>query len=263
MIVALAALGACAPDMSLVDVCGGGARATVHIDPTTLPRWGSAREDDDGDDVITLTPREEGRQGSVFDVSFGVLARQATVDFELRIAPGGNADGLALVFLDPARIDDAGLDGVWLAGGGGCLGVGTTVGMGGVPDGVDCGDVARWLPGVAVEIDSWWNEGGDPTDTGGAPVSPHGSYLVDGQVFDPVLSWPLPTLESDTWQRWQVRLDDQHLAVEQQDAIVFEGDLDVVPDFRAFVGFTAATGSLSDEHSVRDVTVTGPCWVPS
>jgi hypothetical protein len=106
------------------------------------------------------------------------------------------------------------------------------------------------LPGWTLEVDTYYNEGYDPTP------DDHVAFTFDGDVDNPSAWAALPEMEDTGWHRMRVTLTDPHLSVAVDGVSYIEQDLIGYFAFPAYVGFTAGTGGNTNRHRIRALTVT-------
>jgi hypothetical protein len=175
---------------------------------------------------IVLTPAAPLRAGSAFWPR-APPADGLTVSFDASLGGGSGADGLALVFADPAR----GVAPDSLGGPGGGLGF-------------------AGLPGVAVALDTYRNDG-DPSANfvgvaaGDGPGGGFGWIATNAGV---------PGLRERP-RHVTVAVRGGALLVYLDGALALETPVALPP--AALVGFTAGTGGAEDEHAVSNVSLTG------
>jgi hypothetical protein len=183
-------------------------------------------------DTLTLTSDLDWEIGGAW-FSTPVRADAVTVAFSFYATSSEalSADGLALVVADLQRWDGL------LGPGGGGMGFGSGV------------EPGNGLPGWAVELDTSYNEGVDPTR------DDHTAFTIDGDLAGWRASSPLPELEDGAWHRATVSVERGWLAVDVDGDRVIDALLHDDLDFAGLVGFTASTGSITSNHQVRDVQV--------
>lgn len=183
--------------------------------------------------ALQLTPAQPEQRGSAFwptplDTTGGL-----TVEFNATVAGGTGADGLALVLGDPAR----GATPTSLGGGGGSLGFGG-------------------IPGAAVALGSFPN--GTQTSGNFIGISP-GAQPGAWQTLSWLSAAPLPSPLQNTTRRVRVTIADGTLTATVDGATVSQS---VALSGRVLLGFSAATGGLTNRHEVRDLVVSGGVTAP-
>jgi hypothetical protein len=188
---------------------------------------------DSANSRVELTPLITSAMGSAFQTATTTDGSAISIRFEFYIGGGTGADGLAMTVLDTSRMTS------YLGDDGGCLGYGTHS---------ECGSDHPGLPGWSVEIDTYYN-GHDPTPDDHVAVS------IDGAVGSPVAWSSLPEMEDTGWHTFEAVLDAGHLTVEVDGVTYIDQSMSVSP-FPAYVGFTAGTGALTNQHLIRSLAVT-------
>jgi hypothetical protein len=230
--------------LTVTDTCGNEASAEVAVcqqagyveDELSLESWnfeGDARWDADNG-WLELTAATENAVGTAFQTGSTVSGDSVDIEFLFWIGGGSGADGLSLTALDSSRATT-------FLGGTGCgLGYG--------------GDAACTagpaLPGWSLEVDTYFNDGQDPTS------QDHLSFTFDGDVDAPVVSVALPEMEDTGWHTLRVSVAAPRLRVEVDGTAYIDQDLSGFTAFPAWVGFTAGTGSLTNQHLVDSLEVT-------
>ncbi len=190
-------------------------------------RWttaGSARID--GEQIRLTTADQTNAAGAAF-YPVPLKSDSIQVAFDLEIGGGGGADGLTLAMIDPAGATGRPLVG---APGGG-------LGWSG-------------LGGYAVAFDTFRN-GGDPGSSfvglanGRRPDQPD-------QLVWAAHSGPMPSLRAGT-HRVQIRVTKGKLTVDFDGQQALASSVTLPPT--VLIGFTAATGGLTDRHTVSGVSV--------
>jgi len=124
---------------------------------------------------------------------------------------------------------------------------GCGIGYGG---GAECTTGAP-LPGWSVEVDTYHNAEVDPT------TSQHVAFTFDGALRNQPLWAALPRVNDAAWHEMQVKVQAPRVTVRVDGATYLDADVQGHFDFPAYLGFTASTGGLTDEHRIRALAVTG------
>ena len=106
------------------------------------------------------------------------------------------------------------------------------------------------LPGWSIEVDTYYNEGYDPTD------ADHVAFTFDGDADGPAAWAALPEIEDTGWHSMSVSVSDPHVTVLIDGVTYIDQDLSGYFGFPAYVGFTAGTGGDTNRHLIQDLTVT-------
>ncbi len=182
---------------------------------------------------LQLTPPSSGAAGSAF-----FSTKQHVPAFEARfkfyIGDGSGADGMAMVFAKAQAVTDLkpfGDGQSSLAYGLGYLG----------------------MDGFALELDTYKNLGnGDPDDNHVAlTVAANGTHFLVGKK-------PSPPLRSASERSARMRFDGHHFLVEVDDKPLIDADLPPTIVFMPadyFIGFTGASGGLTDRHRVGPLSI--------
>jgi hypothetical protein len=229
------------------DDCGNIVTATIPVcqrggwtdEDATVAGWqlGGVARWDETNEWLELTPVTGGVVGTAFDTANPVRADSVAISFDFYIGDGTGADGISLTVLDVDRVSG-------FVGGDGC-----GIGYGG---GDPC-TAGPALPGWSIEIDTWWNEGVDPTE------ADHVAFTFDGQVATPAIWKPLPEMEDNGWHHADVVVEAPRVWVLIDGAPVVDAVLDGDFDFSGFVGFTAGTGGYTNAHRIRGLAVSEGC----
>lgn len=230
--------------LDVVDSCGEHAAVEVPVcqdgaysyDALALSAWHyeGAAAWDAGSSTLLLTPALADQVGTAFETSTLVDAGAVDIEFYVYIGGGTGADGLSLTALDSTRASG-------FLGGTGC-----GIGYGGD---ADC-TAGPALPGWTLEFDTYDNGAVDPT-----PLD-HLAFTFDGDV-DAYQAWAeLPELEDTGWHFVQVAIVAPHVTVAVDGTVYLDRDIPGAYSFPAWVGFTAGTGSLTNEHRIDELTVT-------
>ena len=166
-----------------------------------VARWDSANE------WLELTPVSTNIVGTAFSTSQEVPGGQVEIEFSFYIGDGTGADGISLTALDVDRMTS-------FLGGTGC-----GIGYGGD---APC-TAGPALPGWSIEVDTYYNDGQDPTP------------------------------EDHTMR---VVVQEPHVLVEIDGVSYLDQDIAGFYNFDAYVGFTAGTGGLTNQHLIDSLVVT-------
>lgn len=229
---------------TVTDSCGGvaSASATVcqdegyEVDSFDLSAWhfeGVATWDAT-QDWLELTSPAENVVGTAFETADTVSGDNVTIEFLFYIGGGTGADGLSLTAIDTDRMTT-------YLGGTGC----------GIGYGGDASCTAGpALPGWSIEVDTYYNEGQDPT------AEDHVMFTFDGDVDDPAAWAALPELEDTGWHTMSVVVAAPRVTVTIDEVTYLDQDLGGAFAFPAHVGFTAGTGGLTNSHLIDALQVT-------
>ena len=220
--------------LSATDTCGNTVEADVTVcqnegylaDSLDLSSWnfeGNAQWDS-SNSWVQLTAPNTYESGTAFQTSATVDASNVQIEFEFYASGGTGADGLSLTALDSSRMTSF----VGDAGGG--------IGYGG-------------LPGWSIEVDTWYNGGDDLTE------EDHVALHLDGVVGSPVVWAALPDMEDGSWHTMAVSVSGTWLTVEIDGTAWIYQDVPELTAFPAYVGFTAATGSVTNYHLIDALQV--------
>ena len=99
---------------------------------------------------------------------------------------------------------------------------------------------------------------GDGPTIGGALIdaADHVMFTFDGDPSGAVAWAPLPEMEDGAWHTMNVTVADPHVTVEIDGVAYIDTDISGYFGFPAYVGFTAATGSLTNYHLIDALEVT-------
>jgi len=221
---------------SVTDSCGQQAEAAIAIcqdegyieESLDLSSWnfeGSARYDSAG--YVVLTEATTNQSGTAFQTYDTVASDEVTIAFSFYMGDGTGADGLSMTVLDTERMDG------FVGDSGGGIGF-------------------RGLPGWSIEVDTWFNDGdgNDPT------AADHVALHIDGGVQDHVLWSALPEMEDTGWHEMVVTASGGWLTVSIDSVTYIDGPA-ALDAFPAYVGFTGATGAVTNNHRVDALLVTG------
>jgi hypothetical protein len=230
---------------TLSDACENAVTADVEVcqqagydaDNLDLSSWtfeGSASWDA-GNGWVELTPDATSQVGSAFQTGTATTGDNVTVAFRFYMGDGSGADGLAVTALDTDRMSGT------LGSAGGCLGYGY---------GSGCEPLELALPGWTIEVDTFYNAAWDPTQ------DDHVAFMFDG---DPgaVEAWSaLPEMEDTGWHTMEITVAAPRVTVSIDGTAYIDQDIPGVYAFPAYVGFSAATGGLTNLHLIDALTVT-------
>lgn len=174
---------------------------------------------------VELTAPFNNQAGTAFQTGATVSSDNVSIEFAFYGSGGTGADGLSLTALDTTRMTSF----VGDTGGG--------IGYGG-------------LPGWSVEVDTFYNaEHNDPTSLD------HLSLHLDGNVNGPVTWATLPEMEDGAWHQMSVQVSGLHFTVSIDGVTYIDQDVPGLGTFPAYVGFTAATGSVTNYHLIDALLV--------
>jgi hypothetical protein len=227
--------------LTATDACGAETLQTLTVcqnmgyteESAALDTWqftGSAVWDP-VNEWVELTDTRRYIRGTAFQTSEIVASDNVSIGF-LFFASGGSstgADGLSLTAIDTTRMT------TYAGEAGGALGYGS-------------------LPGWAVEVDTWDNTG-DPGLS--EPMQQdHVSFVIDG-ASDGIgeVSAGIPEVEDGLWHEMQVDVDGQHVTVSIDDVIYIDETVAALATFPAHIGFTAATGNITNNHLIDSLSV--------
>ncbi len=187
---------------------------------------------------LHLTDDEGWSIGSAFWMERPVDAANLTLDLEFYVSSATlpTADGMALVLLDAERFT------TFLGPGGGGMGFG---------EGVEPGP---GLPGAAIEIDTSYNSL-DPTRDN------HVALSFDGRMESPAYAAPVGDVDDGRWHALTIEHEAPYARAYVDGVLVADVEVRAGLDFAAYIGFTAATGTYTSNHWVRDVVLTTPACV--
>jgi hypothetical protein len=188
---------------------------------------------DETNNWVQLTPAQRWQVGTAFSTGQEVPAGWIDIQFDFYIGDGNGADGISLTALDVARMNT-------FLGGTGC-----GIGYGG--DGA-CTDGPA-LPGWSIEVDTYYNDGYDPT------ADDHLMFTFDGDVDDPAAWAVLPEMEDTGWHTMAVRVQQPHVQVSIDGVTYIDQEILGFYDFDAYIGFTAGTGDYTNRHLIKDLVV--------
>lgn len=231
--------------VTAVDTCGNTAsvdigvcqQAGYTVDELDLSSWNfeGAAAWETSNDWLRLTPAANNRVGTAFATSSTVRADSVQISFAFFIGNGTGADGISLTALDSARMTT-------FLGGTGC-------GMGYGGDAPCTAGPA--LPGWSIEVDTHFNDGQDPTP------DDHVMFTFDGDVDDAAVWASLPEMEDNGWHQMVVDVSAPRVKVMIDGTTYIDQDVSGGSfAFDAYVGFTAGTGGLTNDHLIDSLQVT-------
>ena len=209
--------------VDVVSICQQEGYETNSLDISTWNFEGSALWDTNLN-VVELTSPMANQAGTAFSTVTTVNAQQVEIEFLFFVSGGSGADGFSLTALDASRMTGF----VGSTGGG--------IGYAG-------------MPGWSIEVDTYYNHS-DPTS------ADHVAFTFDGDVHSPVLWSQLPEMEDNQWHTMRVEVNDPHVLVEIDGTVYINDTVSGNLAFPAYVGFTAATGSLTNFHLIDSLMVT-------
>jgi hypothetical protein len=181
---------------------------------------------------LELTEPVTGQLASAFDTADLVGGDEVSISFLFYVSGGTGADGISLTALDVDRMTS------YLGASGGSIGYGS--------DGVNPG-----LPGWSIEVDTYDN--GYPQDP---TPDDHVMFTFDGNQAGGYTWAPLPEMEDGAWHTMTVDVADPHVTVAIDGVSYIDEDISGYFAFPAYVGFTAATGALTNYHLIDALEVT-------
>ena len=232
--VTLTATDSCGATASVTrSFCQDGANSYEALSLSSWHYEGAANYDSTNT-WLQLTPATGNTVGTAFETSSPVNADNVDIEFYVYIGDGTGADGISLTALDVARH-------ATFLGGTGC-----GIGYGGS---ASCTDGPA-LPGWSLEIDTYYNDGVDPT------ADDHLAFTFDGDV-DGFLAWaPLPEMEDSGWHLVSVTVIAPRVTVAVDGVTYIDQDIAGYYSFSAYVGFTAGTGGDTNQHLVDELVIT-------
>lgn len=231
--------------LSVTDSCDNTTLASIQVchqtsyevDSLDLSTWNveGVAQWDTTNSWLQVTDTQPTVVGSAFQLTQSVSAEQVELDFRFYIGDGTGADGFAVVALDTQRMTS------FLGSAGGCLGYG---------NGAGCEPILASLPGWVIEVDTYYNEDWDPTQ------EDHIAFMFDGHQ-DQIEVWaPLPEMEDTGWHNMTVSINAPRIRVEIDGTAYIDSDIYGYYSFPAYIGFTGATGGLTNNHLIDALTVT-------
>lgn len=228
--------------LTATDSCGSAAVAALDVcqqagyieDSIDLESWhfeGMANWNST-DGWLELTTPVTGQLASAFNTADVVTGDDVAIEFQFFVSGGSGADGLSLTALDTDRMTS------YLGASGGSIGYGS--------EGSSPG-----LPGWSIEVDTYDN--GMPQDP---TALDHVMFTFDGNQASGSAWAALPEMEDGAWHTMTVVVKDPHVTVQIDGVAYIDQDISGYYGFPAIVGFTAATGSLTNFHLVDALQVT-------
>ena len=217
------------------DTCGNTATDTITfcqnegytVETLALSTWnfeGTANWDATNG-WVELTATNVNEAGTAFQISETVDSTAVTIEFNFFVSGGSGADGISLTALDTTSMSGF----VGNEGGG--------IGYGG-------------LPGWSIEIDTYYNENqSDPT------VEDHLSVHIDGDVTNPIAWSALPDVEDGQWHFASISVYGNWMTIDIDGVTYLDQEVPGLTQFPAYVGFTAATGDLTNYHLIDSLLV--------
>jgi hypothetical protein len=220
--------------LTITDTCGNTASDSVLLcqnegyieDSVDLATWnfeGSAQWDSTNS-WVQLTAPSTDQAGTAFQTSATVDAANVTIDFAFYVSGGSGADGISLTALDASRMT------TFVGGAGGGIGY-------------------QGLPGWSVEVDTYHNGEADPT------TEDHVSVHIDGNYLSPIAWAALPEMEDGAWHQMSVTVSGTTMTVLIDGTTYLNQTISGLSSFAAYVGFTGATGSLTNYHLIDALQV--------
>ena len=221
-------------DVSVTDSCGNTTSDTIaicqqqiyEVENLDVSSWhfeGTARWDAQNS-WVELTSLTTNQAGSAFSTGQSVSGAQVEIEFLFYMSGGTGADGISLTALDVDRMTS------FFGDTGGGIGYAN-------------------LPGWSIEVDNYYN-GHDPTE------ADHLTFSFDGDVYSPEVWVALPEMEDGNWHQMRVMVQAPYVFVEIDHVTYIDQVISGFYNFDAYVGFTAATGSLTNEHLIDSLVVT-------
>jgi len=235
--------------LTVTDSCGNTAEDTLSVcqqagytsDELDISGWHfeGAASWDTVNDWLELTDDATNVVGTAFATDSEVDGGSVQIRFNFFIGDGSGADGISLTALDADRMTT-------FLGGTGC-----GIGYGGD---ADC-TAGPALPGWSIEVDTYFNDGQDPTE------QDHLMLTFDGDVDDPAVWVVLPEMEDNGWHSMEVSVEAPFITIAIDEVIYIDQEITVGGDavgfdFPAYVGFTAGTGGLTNYHLIESLEVT-------
>ncbi len=212
-------------------ICQNAGYSAENLDLTTWNFEGTAQWDATNS-WVQLTGPGINEAGTAFQTSATVDAHAITIEFSFFVSGGSGADGISLTALDSTRMSG------FVGGTGGGIGY-------------------AGLPGWSVEVDTWYNgEHYDPT------TEDHLSVHIDGNVNSPQAWAALPEMEDGAWHTMQVSVSGTWMRVSIDGTPYIDQNIGGLANFPAYVGFTAATGSMTNYHLIDALLVEGTICEP-
>ena len=105
------------------------------------------------------------------------------------------------------------------------------------------------LPGWSIEVDTWFNDGQDPTP------EDHLMFTFDGDIDDGEVWMTLPEMEDNGWHTMEVTVVAPRVKVSIDGFTYIDQDIPGYYAFPAYVGFTAGTGGSTNTHLIDSLVV--------
>jgi len=180
---------------------------------------------------LELTDTSRYIAGTAFSTADTVSSDNVSIGFMFYASGGSSsgADGLSLTAIDTTRMT------TYQGQNGGAIGYGG-------------------LPGWSIEVDTWDNTG-DPGLSEPTTVD-HVSFVIDGasngvgEVYAEIHE-----VEDGQWHEMQVDVVGQHVTVSIDGIVYIDESVSGITSFPAHVGFTAATGNVTNNHFIDALTV--------
>ncbi len=188
-------------------------------------------------EAVELTDLDPFAVGTAFQVASSIPADNLSIRFEFQTGNGTGADGFSVTALDVDRMTG-------FMGAPGCA-----LGYGEPHE--SCIDTGEALPGWSIEVDTYYNPYIDPTS------SDHLSLTFDGDL-DTTAAWTgLPEVEDTGWHTLDIIVRSPNVEILLDDEVLINEDVPSFTPFDAYIGFTAATGADTNEHTIRGLSVSG------
>ncbi len=209
---------------SSITVCQNEGYLAENLDLSTWNFEGTASWDA-ANGWVQLTVPTTNQSGTAFQTSATVDAANVQIEFSFYASGGSGADGLSVTALDASRMTGF----VGSSGGG--------IGYAG-------------LPGWSIEVDTWDNgRSVDPT------ADDHVALHIDGSGGYPVQWATLPEMEDGNWHTMSVRVLGTHIWVSIDGVVYLDVDEPSLTSFPAYIGFTGATGAVTNYHLIDALMV--------
>ena len=106
------------------------------------------------------------------------------------------------------------------------------------------------LPGWTVEVDTYYNDEVDPTQ------EDHVAFTFDGNIGNFQAWAPLPEMEDTGWHSMTVEVNAPNVKILIDGVSYIDQSFSGNFSFPAYVGFTAGTGGLTNNHLIDSLEVT-------
>lgn len=177
---------------------------------------------------LELTDTTRYISGTAFQTSETVSSDNVSIGFSFFASGGssGGADGLSVTAIDTSRMT------TYQGSNGGSIGYGG-------------------LPGWSIEVDTWHNaEYNEPT------TSDHVTFIIDGASTGlGEVSAAIHEVEDGQWHDMQVDVVGQQVTVSIDGIVYIDDPVPALTTFPAHVGFTAATGNVTNNHYIDALVV--------